>query len=130
MLVLITDGRDENQAGDGPGGLRTAAARTCSPRNARGQASSIYTIGLGANVGRESARRGWRPRPAAETYFPDEADQLADDYQQCAGEPAAALRARLHVRPIRRATAAGACPCVRSRAPGRVGSAGYFAPNR
>lgn len=78
IVVLLTDGRDENNAGDGPGSVRTEAMLQEALRNS---SVTIYTIGLGSKVDRALLER-LATDTGGEAYFPDEGVQLADDYQR------------------------------------------------
>jgi VWFA-related protein len=126
-LVLLTDGRDENQAGDGPGSTRTQAALI---EEIRASNIVIYTIGLGTNVDRALLTR-LAEDTHGEAYFPDDVSQLASEYQRVLES----LRRRYVVsytstNPAR--DGRWRAVDVRSRVPDvAVASAGgYFAPDR
>jgi VWFA-related protein len=126
-LVLLTDGRDENQAGDGPGSARTQAAIL---EDIRASNVTIYAIGLGTNVDRALLAR-LAADTHGEAYFPDDVSQLANEYQRVLER----LRRRYVVSYTSTNTARDGrwrAVDVRSRAPHvAIDSAGgYFAPNR
>jgi VWFA-related protein len=127
VLVLLTDGRDENQAGDGPGSTRTQADLA---EELRASKVVIYTIGLGTNVDRASLTR-LAEDSGGEAYFPDDVRQLADEYQRVLES----LRRRYVISYTSTNAARDGhwrAVDVRSRVPQvAIGSAGgYFAPDR
>jgi Ca-activated chloride channel family protein len=77
-LVLLTDGRDDNRAGDGPGSRRTLD----DVRSAlAGSGVTIYAIGLGASVDRPFLE-SLAADTGGEAYFPQDVSALAEDYQR------------------------------------------------
>lgn len=77
-IVVVTDGRDEDNAGTKPGSVRTlkdvmAAARTGD--------ATVFAIGVGQNVDREVLTT-IAEESGGEAYFPEDVSQLASEYQR------------------------------------------------
>lgn len=77
-VVIVTDGRDEDNAGTRPGSVRTfddvaAAAREVD--------AIIYAIGVGQNVDRDLLAQ-LAQDSGGEAYFPDDVSQLEGDYHR------------------------------------------------
>src|SRR5690606_13020114 len=77
-IVVLTDGRDEDNPGTGPGSVLTADALIDRLRAA---GAMVYTIGLGPNVDRETLGR-IAAISNGEAYFPADVTALADDYRR------------------------------------------------
>lgn len=77
-IVVMTDGRDENNPGTAPGSLHTLDQVLAALRET---GTTVYAIGLGANVDREGLERVAAASGGA-AYFPDDASQLADYYRR------------------------------------------------
>jgi VWFA-related protein len=82
VIVLLSDGRDEDNAGTGPGSARSQPELFA----ALGQTdATIYPIGLGPRVD-----RGLLERLAAESggaaYFPEDVSKLRGDYARIVEE--------------------------------------------
>ena len=125
-VVVMTDGRDENNAGTAPGSRQTLAQMLDSPARVD---ATVLPIGLGTNLDREGLERlaeisgGRRQLPRRVSGL---RDQFADGR-----EPAPPLRARLHV-DQRIAGRLVANVEIRSRSTKHVirSRSGYFAPER
>ncbi len=76
VVVVMTDGRDENNAGDGPGSLVRFEDVL---EELRSTDALVYAIGLGTNVDRERLQQLAR-ESGGEAYFPETVDTLAADY--------------------------------------------------
>ena len=81
-VVLLSDGRDENNPGTGPGSEHTLAEVLALIRETD---TVVYAIGLGANVDRV-AREQIAERSGGVASFPAEADALAAEYHQVIDE--------------------------------------------
>jgi VWFA-related protein len=76
VVVVFTDGRDENNAGNGPG----SAATLDDVMGELGDSGAlVFAIGLGPNVDRTVLERFAR-ESGGEAYFPESAEALAGDY--------------------------------------------------
>jgi Ca-activated chloride channel family protein len=76
VVVVFTDGRDENNAGTGPGSRVQLADVVAELRESGALA---YAIGLGTNVDRPVLER-FAAESGGEAYFPATADAVAGDY--------------------------------------------------
>jgi VWFA-related protein len=77
-IVLVTDGRDENNPGTAPGSVHTQQ----DVLGLLGQADTIiYTIGLGPRVDRLFLEK-IAEDSSGESYFPDDVDGLRADYRR------------------------------------------------
>jgi VWFA-related protein len=77
-VVLVTDGRDENNPGTGPGSEHSLAeVLALLPASD----TTIYTIGLGANVDRAALQQIADVSGGA-AYFPDDVSRLGDEYRR------------------------------------------------
>jgi len=76
VVVVLSDGRDEDNPGTAPGSLRTLADvyRTLADTDA-----TIFTIGLGPKVDTALLTK-LAAESGGEAYFPQDVAQLADDY--------------------------------------------------
>lgn len=77
-IVLVTDGRDENNPGTAPGSVRTAQDVLDLLAQAN---TTIYTIGLGPKVDHDFLQRIANVS-SGESYFPDDVEGLRDDYRR------------------------------------------------
>jgi VWFA-related protein len=77
-VVVVTDGRDENNPGTGPGSTHTVADAL-----ARAQESdtTVYAIGIGPRVDRDALQRIADISGGA-AYFPDDVSTLSEQYQR------------------------------------------------
>ena len=124
-IVIVTDGRDENAASNGPGSVLPWQAAVDAVREAD---AAVYAIGLGVRVDRERLQQ-LASSTGGEAYFTNDVNELAPHYQRIVEE--------LHRRYIvtytstnpardgtwRRVEIKTAAPGVRIRTRG-----GYFAP--
>jgi Ca-activated chloride channel homolog len=76
-IVVLTDGRDENNPGTGPGSTRTLNDVLKMVRDTE---ASIFTIGLGTKVDRGPLEQIAR-MSAGEAYFPEEVAGLRNEYK-------------------------------------------------
>jgi Ca-activated chloride channel family protein len=76
VVVVFTDGRDENNAGNGPGSVVALGAVMDELRQS---GALVYSIGLGTNVDREVLER-FATASGGEAYFPETVETLAGDY--------------------------------------------------
>ena len=81
-VVLLSDGRDENNPGTGPGSEHTLAEVLALIRETD---TVVYAIGLGANVDRVALEQ-IAERSGGVASFPAEADALAAEYHQVIDE--------------------------------------------
>jgi Ca-activated chloride channel family protein len=77
-IVVLSDGRDEDNPGTGPGSVKTAQEVFDSIRQAD---TAIFPIGLGPNVDRAFLER-LAEESGGEAYFPEAVDKLRDDYRR------------------------------------------------
>jgi Ca-activated chloride channel family protein len=77
-IVVLSDGRDEDNPGTGPGSVRTAQEIFDVIRQAD---TAIFPIGLGPNVDRAFLER-LAEVSAGEAYFPEAVEKLRDDYRR------------------------------------------------
>jgi Ca-activated chloride channel homolog len=77
-IVVLTDGRDENNAGTGPGSRHSFAEVL---EELRAVDATVYTIGLGSNVERRVLDQV-AGESGGESFFPSVIGELADDYQR------------------------------------------------
>jgi VWFA-related protein len=77
-IVLLTDGRDENNPGTGPGS--TLSIDDVLARLEEVDAT-VYAIGLGPTVDRETLER-IAATSSGEAYFPADVSTLGDDYRR------------------------------------------------
>ena len=78
VVVVMTDGRDENNPGTAPGSVRTfdQVLKTLKEADA-----TVYAIGLGPNVDRQPLERVAK-ESGGEAYFPIEVASLATEFQR------------------------------------------------
>lgn len=77
-VVVLTDGRDENNPGTAPGSMHTLADVLAQVRETE---TTVYAIGLGPRVDHEGLARVAEASGGA-AYFPEDASQLADRYRR------------------------------------------------
>lgn len=77
-IVVLTDGRDENNPGTGPGSARTLDDVVAMVKEAN---ATIFTIGLGTKVDRAALEQLAR-LSGGQAYFPVEASGLHDQYRR------------------------------------------------
>ncbi len=77
-IVVLTDGRDENNPGNAPGSAHTLADVLAAIRDS---GTTIYAIGLGAKVDAEGLKRVAQASGGA-AYFPEDVAQLPDHYRR------------------------------------------------
>ena len=77
-VVVVTDGRDENNAGDKPGSIRTLDDVLAKLGDTQ---TAIYAIGLGKNVDREALQRV-ADASGGSAYFPADVSTLPDEYRR------------------------------------------------
>jgi VWFA-related protein len=76
VVVVFTDGRDENNAGNGPGSL---VGLNDLMKQLHESEVLVFPIGLGANVDRPVLER-FAAETGGEAYFPETVETLAEDY--------------------------------------------------
>jgi hypothetical protein len=77
-IVVVTDGRDENNPGTAPGSIRTQQeVLELLPQTE----TIVYTIGLGSKVDRPFLEKIAR-LSSGESYFPDDVEGLRADYRR------------------------------------------------
>jgi VWFA-related protein len=76
VVVVFTDGRDENNAGTGPGSLVQLDDVMTQLRES---GAIVFAIGLGAKVDRAVLER-FAADSGGEAYFPEAVESLDDDY--------------------------------------------------
>jgi Ca-activated chloride channel family protein len=76
VVVALTDGRDEDNPGTGPGSVRTLGDMT---RTLEDVGATVFAIGLGPKVDRDLLE-ALATRSGGEAYFPDDVSTLAQDY--------------------------------------------------
>jgi Ca-activated chloride channel homolog len=76
VAVVLTDGRDENNAGTGPGSLTTFDQLLKTLRETQ---ATVFTIALGSNVDRDRLER-IAAESAGESYFPETVEALPAEY--------------------------------------------------
>jgi hypothetical protein len=127
VVVVLTDGRDENNQGTAPGSKRSL---TEALRKVRDTGATVFAIGLGAKVDREPLELLAR-ESGGRAYFPDDVSALPAQYDKVLED----LRRRYVLGyTSSNATRDGAWRAVQIELPGadaRVTSkGGYFAPAR
>lgn len=76
VVVVLTDGRDENAAGNGPGSVTTFDQLR---ESVRATDATIFTIALGSNVDRARLEQ-IATESGGDSYFPETVDALPDEY--------------------------------------------------
>jgi VWFA-related protein len=82
VVVLLSDGRDEDNAGTGPGSARTQEDAFLALKETD---ATIYPIGLGPHVDREFLER-LATESGGAAYFPEDVSTLHDDYARIVAE--------------------------------------------
>jgi VWFA-related protein len=77
-IVVLSDGRDEDNPGTGPGSVKTAQEVFDIIRESE---TAIFPIGLGPNIDRGFLER-LAEMSGGEAYFPESAETLRDDYRR------------------------------------------------
>jgi Ca-activated chloride channel homolog len=77
-VVVLTDGRDENNPGTAPGSTHSLADVLAQVRDTE---TTVYAIGLGPRVDHEGLSRVAEASGGA-AYFPEDVSQLADRYRR------------------------------------------------
>jgi VWFA-related protein len=127
VVVVMTDGRDENAAATGPGSITRFDDLL---EELRTTGAMVYAIGLGTNVDRERLQL-LAARTGGEAYFPATVDEVAAEYARIVEN----LRRQYvigYTSTNSRRDGAWRAVSVSSRKPGvRIASrGGYFAPAR
>jgi Ca-activated chloride channel family protein len=78
VLVLMTDGRDENNPGTGPGSQRTFAQVM---ERLKTVDATVYTIGLGPKIDR-TVLETLATSSGGESYFPQDVSELGADFNR------------------------------------------------
>ncbi len=78
VVVLMTDGRDENNAGTGPGSSHTYAQVLDRLKSVD---ATVYTVGLGAKLDR-GVLEELAAKSGGEAYFPQDVSDLARDFNR------------------------------------------------
>jgi VWFA-related protein len=78
VIVVLSDGRDEDNPGTAPGSVRTYDEVLASLATAD---TIVYPIGLGPNVDREKLQE-LADQSGGEAYFPEKVETLADEYRR------------------------------------------------
>jgi VWFA-related protein len=82
VVVVVTDGRDENAASNGPGSLRS---RDDVMRKLQETDAAVYAVGIGSRVDRSTLQE-LANRSGGAAYFPSDVTALAADYQKILDE--------------------------------------------
>ena len=78
VLILLTDGRDEDNPGTGPGSLHTFSEALDKLRETD---AAIYTVGLGPNIDPD-VMRALAVESGGAAFFPEDVSSLAADYRR------------------------------------------------
>ena len=125
--MLLTDGRDEDNPGTGPGSLNTFAEALGELRDTE---AVVYPIGLGPNIDPE-VMEALAVESGGAAYFPQDVSTLAADYRRIVEN----LRRRYVITfTSTNSTRDGGWRDVeiRTRTPGTIVNSrgGYFAPDK
>lgn len=82
VVVVVTDGRDENAQSNGPGSLRTWDEVL---RKLQQTEAAVYAVGIGSRVDRERLQQ-LADRSGGAAYFPADVTTLAADYRKILDE--------------------------------------------
>jgi VWFA-related protein len=82
VVVVVTDGRDENAASNGPGSLRSWDDVMAKLQQTD---ATIYAVGVGSRVDRARLQQ-LADKSGGATYFPDDVTALAADYHKILDE--------------------------------------------
>lgn len=77
-IVVLTDGRDENNPGTAPGSTHTLDQMITG---VKGLGATVYAIGLGTGADHEPLEK-LAAASSGETYFPEDVSRLAGDYRR------------------------------------------------
>jgi VWFA-related protein len=78
VLVVVTDGRDENNAGTGPGSTRTL---NDALKDLKESGATVFTIGLGTNIDASSLQQ-LATISGGRALFPQDVSQLRAEFQR------------------------------------------------
>jgi Ca-activated chloride channel family protein len=78
VVIVLSDGRDEDNPGTGPGSTHSFDEVLAALQSAR---ATVFPIGLGPNVDREKLEL-LASRSGGEAYFPEQVSSLAGDYRR------------------------------------------------
>lgn len=78
VIIVLSDGRDEDNPGTGPGSTHTFDEVLAAVKSTR---ATIFPIGLGPNVDREKLEQ-IAALSGGEAYFPEQVSMLAGDYRR------------------------------------------------
>jgi VWFA-related protein len=78
VVVLVTDGRDENNAGTGPGSTRPLADVLALLDESD---ATVFAVGLGAKADRQVLER-LSAKSGGEAYFPQDTSELEQHYRR------------------------------------------------
>ena len=78
VIVLLTDGRDEDNPGTGPGSIHTFGDALGRLREIE---AAIFCIGLGPNINPETLKQ-LAAESGGDVYFPQDVSTLTDDYRR------------------------------------------------
>ena len=82
VVVVVTDGRDENAQSNGPGSVRSWDDVL---RKLQQTEAAVYAVGIGSRVDRERIQQ-LADRSGGAAYFPADVTTLAGDYQKILDE--------------------------------------------
>ena len=82
VVVVVTDGRDEDNPGTGPGSLRTWDDVLEKVQQTE---AAVYAVGIGTNVDRDRLQQIAK-LSGGDAYFPKDVTTLAADYQKILDE--------------------------------------------
>jgi Ca-activated chloride channel homolog len=82
VVVLVTDGRDENAPSTGPGSLRTFEEVLEKVQQTE---AAVYAVGIGSNVDHDRLKEIAK-LSGGDAYFPKDVTTLAADYQRILDE--------------------------------------------
>ncbi len=78
VLVVMTDGRDENNPGTGPGSTRTL---NDAVKELKDSGATVFTIGLGTNIDAPALEK-LATMSGGRALFPENIDQLRGEFQR------------------------------------------------
>ncbi len=78
VVVLLTDGRDEDNPGTAPGSVRTFEQAL---ERLKETGTTVFAIGLGPKIGRAVLER-LATESGGEVYFPEDVSALPDEYRR------------------------------------------------
>ena len=97
ILVVMTDGRDENNAGNGPGSTRTL---NDAMKDLKASGTTVFTIGIGTKIDTSSLEQ-LATLSGGRALFPQDVSQLACRVSACRRGPPPTVCRRIHVIPRR-----------------------------